>query len=38
MPTIKIHYFSDDLPRLQKTGKGDCTPRRPCSCARAISR
>ena len=23
MPTIKIHYFSDDLPRLQKTGKGD---------------
>ena len=20
MPTIKIHYFSDDLPRLQKTG------------------
>ena len=23
MPTIKIHYFSDDLPRLQKTEKGD---------------
>ena len=23
MPTIKIHYFSDDLPRLQKTDKGD---------------
>ena len=23
MPVIKIHYFSDDLPRLQKTGKGD---------------
>lgn len=23
MPVIKIHYFSDDLPRLQKTAKGD---------------
>ena len=23
MPVIKIHYFSDDLPRLQKTSKGD---------------
>ena len=23
MPVIKIHYFSDDLPRLQKTDKGD---------------
>ena len=23
MPNIKIHYFSDDLPRLQKTEKGD---------------
>ena len=23
MPVIRIHYFSDDLPRLQKTGKGD---------------
>ena len=23
MPKIKIHYFSDDLPRLQKTAKGD---------------
>ena len=20
MPVIRIHYFSDDLPRLQKTG------------------
>ena len=23
MPVTKIHYFSDDLPRLQKTSKGD---------------
>ena len=23
MPVIKIHYFYDDLPRLQKTAKGD---------------
>ena len=23
MPVIKIHYFSDELPRLQKTAKGD---------------
>ena len=23
MPVIKIHYFSDDLPRLKKTSKGD---------------
>ena len=26
MPVIKIHYFSDDLPRLQKTSKGVIVP------------
>lgn len=33
MPVIKIHYFSDDLPRLQKPARATgsiCTAHRPC--------